>query len=165
MLLAATAHAEGDILEAGALVRRALGKLDRMGVRDCRVRGRVVLYRIIRASDRLDEARTALSEAGAISPASEDVWIPWELVVAVADDLASRGDVRAARTRLASVLDEAERLSMQDAALAASVALSKLELTDPGSSDSGRTRLARANQRAQVLGQRPLALRARASRP
>lgn len=165
VLLAATAQAEGDLLEAEALVRRALGELDRMGVRDCRIRGRVVLYRILRTRDHLDDARAALAGAAAISPPTEDVWIRWELEGALADDLASRGDVRGARARLVAILDEADRLSMQDAVLAASIALGKLELSDPGSSDVGRARLARASHRARVLGQSPVALHARASRP
>jgi hypothetical protein len=135
-----------------------------MGGRDFRVRGRVVLARSLRALGKADAAHEVLAEAAMISPATEDVWVRWELGTALAEDDIARGHAEAARTRLTGVLAEASQLGMTDATLAAEVVLGELELTQPASAAQGRTRLAAAATRAHTVGQRLVELRARAAR-
>jgi tRNA A-37 threonylcarbamoyl transferase component Bud32/tetratricopeptide (TPR) repeat protein len=152
VLLASTALAEGKAIEAEVLVRRGLSELDRMEVRDCRVRGRVVLSRALRAQGKADAAHTAVGEAAAMS--SEDVRVRWELETAVAEDEIARGDATAARARLARAIDEAQGLHIPDAALDAAVVLGELELSDPSTAAEGRARLEASAKRARVVGQR-----------
>jgi serine/threonine protein kinase/tetratricopeptide (TPR) repeat protein len=163
VLLAATALAEGKAAEAEALSRHAVGELDRMGVRDCRTRGRAVLARALHAQDKRDATHAVLAEAAAIAPATEDVWIRWDLAVAHAEDEIARGEVDAARDRLRGVLAEAHGHDLDDAALAAAVLLGTLERRAPATARHGEARLAAAADRARALGQAPVAERARAA--
>ena len=158
VLLALTALAEGKFAEAEVLAKRAVGELDRMGVRDCRVRGRVARARALHALGKRPEAHALLVDAASIS--TEDVWIRWELEVALAEDEIARGDPAAARARLQRVIDEAGGLGMSDAALAASVALGEIELGDPATAAQGTARLQAAIKRARVIGQRLVERRA-----
>ena len=136
-----------------------------MGVRDCRVRGRVVLARALRALGSADAAHEVLDEAVAISPASEDVWIKWELGVALAEDELARGQAPAARERLEAILSEAEQLELPDAVLAAEVVLGELERMQPATAAQGKARLEAAARRARAVGQRLLEQRARTGAP
>ena len=163
VLLAATALAEGKAAEAEALSRHAVGELDRMGLRDCRTRGRAVLARALDAQGKRDATRAVLAEAAAIAPATEDVWIRWDLAVANAEDEIARGDVAAAQGRLAGILAEAHGHALDDAALAAAVLLGTLERRDPATARQGEARLAAAADRARALGQAPIAARAKAA--
>jgi eukaryotic-like serine/threonine-protein kinase len=159
--LAMTVLAEGKPAQAEALTRRAIAEVDRMEVRDCRVRGRVALSGALRALGKTDEAHAALAEAARIS--SEDVSVRWELETAVAEDENARGQASAARARLARIIAEADGFKIPDAALDASIVLGELELADPSTAASGKIRLAAAAKRARAAGQRLAEKRARAA--
>jgi len=132
-------------------------------VRDCRTRGRVVLAGALRALDKPDAAHAVLGDAAAIAPPTEDVWIRWELEVALAEDEIAHGETGPARDRLTAVLVDADRLDIPGAALAAAVVLGELELADPATAAQGRARLLEAARRASELGQLPMEQRARAA--
>jgi serine/threonine-protein kinase len=68
--LAEVTLAEGRAVEAETIARQALVEVDRMGFRDSRAWGRVVLARILDA--RGDPAATLRAEAAALAPAVED---------------------------------------------------------------------------------------------
>jgi len=163
VLLAMTSMAENRPAEAELLARRAIAELDRMGVRDCRTRGRVVLARALRALGKVDNARAVLTEAALISPSTEDVWIRWELAVALAEDEIANGDHDAASVRLARVVEEAEGFKIPDAALAAAVMLGELELSHPSTAAHGKARLKAAAKRAHAVGQGLVEKRAQAA--
>jgi eukaryotic-like serine/threonine-protein kinase len=158
VVLAMTALAEGKPAEAEALARRAIVELDRMEVRDCRVRGRIALSRALRALGKPD-THGALAQAAAIG--SQDVRVRWELETAVAEDEIARRDALAAQARLARVLDEAAKFEIPNAALGAAIVLGTLELADPSTAAQGKARLAGAAKRARAAGQRLVEKRAR----
>ncbi len=161
--LAETTLAEGNLVDAETFARHAITQLDRMGIRDCRIRARVVLARALRAQGKPDAAHAVLTETAAISPATEDVALRWELGVALAEDQSARGEPNAAQTRLEGILTEAHGFKMDEAALAASVTLGELELFDPRTAAQGRARLRKAARQAGSLGQQPMERRATAA--
>ena len=160
VLLAMTALAEGKAAEAEALSHRAIRELDRMGVRDCRVRGRVVRARALRVLGHGDQATPILAEAASIS--TEDVWIRWELEVAQAEAELARGDRAAAVARLERIIAEADGFEMPYASLAAAVLLGELELAGPSTMARGKARLQETARRARAVGQRLIGDRASA---